>query len=310
MTPEQASKSYDNFQDALDQQSPETKRTYSESFKLWQQFNKTTDIDSLTQGDPSAIQQKIKSFLQTMKAQNISYSTRNKAYWAVRKFYAANQIMINWDWMDLFKPKREQSEQDDRPYTKEEIQICLQKAEEKEDLRIKTAILIMSTSGIRVGAIPGIRISDLEYLSEPKLYCLTVYPLDAEAKYRTFVTPQASEAIDKLKKKRDGKASLFTNKRESALTISKSTIQIDLWRLLQQTGMREVTNRLERKNVQLAHGFRKFATTTWAKNGLEKELRELLDGQNPGVQKRYAKMTSTELFEESRYGQAIEALTF
>jgi integrase len=295
------------FHDAMGEQSPETLRTYSESLRLWLRYNKTTDHDKLIMEEPAIIQQKIKTFLQVMKSENISYSTRNKAYWAIRKFYAANQIMINWDWLDLFKPKREASEQDDRPYTKPEVKLFL---DNTDDLRIKTSILIMATSGIRVGAIPTIRISDLEYLSDADLYCLTIYPLDKDHKYRTFVTPEASLFVDKLKGKLDGKQLLFTNKRDRELPISKTTIQMDIWKLSQKIGLREATNRLDRKAVQLAHGFRKFATSTWAKSGLDRELRELLDGQNPGVQKRYAKLTTTELFETSRYSQAIDALTF
>lgn len=301
---------YQNFTDALDQQSPETKRTYLESFRLWLKFNNAKDADTLELHDPPSIQQKIKDFMQDLRENNTSYSTANKAFWAVRKFYAANQVMINWDWVELFKPKRGPSEQDDRPYTKHEVLISINKADHLKDLRSKAAIMIMATGGVRIGALPDIRVRDLEYLSNHNLYCLTIYPLDMEAKYRTFVTPDTSEVIRKLIGKKQDKDYLFTNKRESSISIKKAAIQADIWRILQKVGLREVTSMLDRKEVQLAHGFRKFATTTWQRVGLDVELRQLLDGQNPGVQKRYAKLTASELFEASRYGQAIEELTF
>jgi len=304
------SQAYENFIAALEQKSPETKRTYAESFKHYLKFNETEDAENLLKFEQKDLQQKIRDFMQDLKESNLSYSSINKAYWAVRKFYAANEVMVNRDWVELYKPKRESREEEDRPYTKDEVRACISKADQLGDLRVKAAIMIMATSGVRVGALPDIRIKDLEYLESYKLYCLTIYPLDAMSKYRTFLTPQASEIVTKMKGKKQDKEPLLTSKRDSDIPISKVAIQVDIWRLLQRVGMREVTSALDRKNVKLAHGFRKFATTTWAKCGLDKEFRQLLDGQNPGVQKSYAKLTPLELIETSKYPLAIDALTF
>lgn len=298
------SQAYANFLAALDEKSPETKRTYEESFRMFLTYNETKNPDKLIEPEAKELQQKIRSFMAELKQKGLSYSTINKAYWAIRMFYATNEVLINWDWVNLYKPKKEEKEQEDRPYTKEEVMRCLMEADE----RTKAAILVMSTAGPRVGGLPTIRIKDLEFIEKYDLYCLTIYPFDQDARYRTFVTPQATLFIDEYKGKRKDKDPLFVNKRDSDLPITKGAIEQDIWDLLKAVRLRVVDG--QRKEVQMDHGFRKFATTTWRSCGLEKESREALDGQNPGIQKRYAKLPSLELLEISKYSLAIPTLTF
>ena len=77
-----------------------------------------------------------------------------------------------------------------RGYTKEEIAKLLSLA----DLRDRCMILLMASSGIRVGAIPSLRISSLLKLDEGVGF-LTVYP-GTKHSYVTLVTSEFLTTIE------------------------------------------------------------------------------------------------------------------
>lgn len=77
----------------------------------------------------------------------------------------------------------------DRGYTHQEIQKIL----EFSDQRLKTAFLILASSGCRVGALQSIKIADLERIDN--LYKIIIYSGDNE-EYLTFCTPECAKEID------------------------------------------------------------------------------------------------------------------
>ena len=73
---------------------------------------------------------------------------------------------------------------DDRAYTREEIQKML----EYSDIRMKVAILVMLSSGVRVDGLVSIRLKDLDYNEQYKLYKIRIYSDDLNESYFTFCT--------------------------------------------------------------------------------------------------------------------------
>src|SRR6476659_3297604 len=97
---------------------------------------------------------------------------------------------INWR-----KMKRFMGEQtpfiDGRCYTHREIHTMVTNAK----LKLKTAILLMSSAGLRIGTLETIRLSHLERKKD--LYKISVYKgLKGKGSYYTFCTPEAATAID------------------------------------------------------------------------------------------------------------------
>lgn len=70
---------------------------------------------------------------------------------------------------------------------------------EKADQRGRTTILLMSSAGIRVGALPLLRIRNLEKIEQYGLYKITVYEGEDE-EYTTFCTPECAKEIDECAK--------------------------------------------------------------------------------------------------------------
>ena len=77
----------------------------------------------------------------------------------------------------------------DRSYKHEEIKKIL----DVSDLRMKVIILLMATSGMRVGALPSLRKRNLEKIHS--LYKITVYE-GSNSQYFTFCSPECAFYID------------------------------------------------------------------------------------------------------------------
>jgi len=72
-----------------------------------------------------------------------------------------------------------------RAYTDKQIKKIL----DVSDLRAKTIVLLMASSGLRIGALPDIRIRNLEKINN--IYKITVYE-GSNSQYFTFCTPECS----------------------------------------------------------------------------------------------------------------------
>jgi integrase len=74
---------------------------------------------------------------------------------------------------------------EDRPYTKEEIKTLVDRAE----LRNKAIILIMASSGMRIGPIPELRMKDL--LSPPKCRKIIDYYIKCRVSVGAEIKPES-----------------------------------------------------------------------------------------------------------------------
>jgi site-specific recombinase XerD len=79
-----------------------------------------------------------------------------------------------------------------RPYTYEQIANLLEFA----DIRTKVIILLMCSSGMRVGALPLLKVGDLIAVPKYNIYQIRVYANSKSNRYYTFCTPECTKAID------------------------------------------------------------------------------------------------------------------
>lgn len=83
----------------------------------------------------------------------------------LRKFYDYNEIELKWKKIKSYIGKsksRRYNGKKDRPYTSIEILKMLEKADERE----RVVILLMASTGMRVGALPCLRIRNLEKIEK------------------------------------------------------------------------------------------------------------------------------------------------
>lgn len=226
--------------------------------------------------------------------------------------------LLRWKKLKRFKGE-ETPLHDDRGYTHEEIQTLLNVS----DLRLKTSVLLMCSAGLRVGALPILRLKHLE--RKGNLYKINVYASLRE-NYFTFCTPESAAMIDtylqfreRYGEKLNPESPLFRKDfdidiqedvRKNVFALSYFACMKDIEKHLQIAGLRTVDhlNKNNRKEVKLTHGFRKFCTKQLLESDLKTEKRWLLEGHDlPRNDPHYVRVSEDELLTE--YEKAINLLT-
>ena len=162
--------------------SPETRNGYNIYFKKYLDFLQTDDI--FFGNNPRLIEEKIIEFLIDMRSKGKGYSTIHNYISAILAFYKINDVILNISKINKFVPENRRV-RSDRAFTHEEISKLLSAADE----RMRAVILLLASSGIRLGALSSLR---MKHMKNRKLL---VYENDKE-EYFTFITPECQNAID------------------------------------------------------------------------------------------------------------------
>ena len=174
--------------------SPKTRREYLKSLRYYMSWLKVKndDYDSLLlKQDPKLIAADIINFIIYLKdRRKLALATIAARVAALHHFYDMNDIELKWKKINSFKGEY-YNVVEDRPYARGEIKRLVDRAE----LRNRAIILLMASSGMRVGAIPELKIKDLMPIEKYNLYQIIVYK-KSKSKYITFCTPEARKQID------------------------------------------------------------------------------------------------------------------
>lgn len=110
--------------------------------------------------------------------------------YAVQSFFESDDIELRWKKIRRLYPARIKIS-GAKPYTTEQVKTILEFA---TSLRNKAIIHFLASSGVRVGALPDLRLSNI---TEMPMNCkaIIVYEGSIE-KYITFLTPEASKILD------------------------------------------------------------------------------------------------------------------
>jgi integrase len=229
----------------------------------------------------------------------------------IQSFLEEHEIILSWKKIFGYCP-------DDvtncyRAYTRQEISKLLSIA----DLRDRCIILLMASSGIRVGAIPTLTIKSLKPLDQD-LGLLTVYGESRKSRYVSLVTPECMSAIDAYfeeRRKRGEKLSersclirdkySIYSKRINAPKPPKATsINAQVRQLIRKAG-------LPFEELQPDHAARKFFATTLVNSNVNHGFKEMMMGHSVKLDDIYYDEDN----EESRkqiileYTKAVDALT-
>lgn len=261
--------------------------------------------DKLLEKDPKLIQMDICDFT-TFRRKVNSSSTVASYVAAVKKFYDMNDIItLNWKKIHSFQPEHEKVAED-RPYTHSEIQTLTQKTTERN----RAIILLMCSVGLRLGAIPKLRIKDLEPIDKYQIYKINVYAKTRQ-RYFSFCTPECRKAIDDYLdfRRRWGEritedSPLFRPdfniyKMPAAKPVTIFAIRNFMSSLLVHSGLRKIPTevKIKRSHVMMTHGLRKFFETNAYKAGMDHMYLRRLMGQKAGLEDAYLKLSEEELLE-------------
>ncbi len=245
-----------------------------------------------------------------VSGKEITAGTLRNYYKPIKLFCDMNDILVNWKLVNRGMPSPKRAGQDRTP-TIDEIHSIL----EFGDIRIKPIVLLMVSSGIRVGAWEYLRWKNVTpiYNKDGVLLAarLIVYAGEPE-EYLTFITPEAYKALEDWMNFRKSYGERISG---------ESWLMRDMWRTtdmeygaktgmahdpiqLQAGGVRSLIQRaLFKQNIRpllqkdqrrhefkALHGFRKYYKTV-CEQAMKPANIELLIGHNLGISHSYYKPT-------------------
>ena len=229
----------------------------------------------------------------------------------IKSFLEDHEISLPWRKIARYYPEEVTNEY--RSYTRQEISKLLSIA----DLRDRCIILLMASSGIRVGAIPALTIKSLKKLDEG-LGLLTVYGDSKKSRYVTLVTPECISTIDKYLEYRIKQGEKLNEKspliRDKYAIYSKrintpecprgSAINAQIRYLVRGAG-------LLFEELQPDHAARKFFNTALVNSKVDGKFKELMMGHSVKLDEFYYDENSEESHKQImlEYMKAVDALT-
>jgi integrase len=239
----------------------------------------------------------------SLRQDGVSYATIKFLIAPIFTFYQLNDVLLNRKKVSRYLGEFKRVVKD-QAYTTEQIQTALQNA----DARMRMIILLLASTGCRVGSLPSLTLGNLTKIRDYNLYKITFYE-GTNSEYYTFTTREcALTGIDNYLeyRKRSGENVSFnenTNRWEPANTplirlqfdindmfqvkrpqpMTLTGLRIALHNHLIRSGLRQIEHLTEenncnriRKAVPIFNGFRKHVISTFIEAQLNHEIRELI----------------------------------
>ncbi|HKU49427.1 MAG TPA: site-specific integrase, partial [Nitrososphaera sp.] len=250
--------------------SPFTRRYYEGDLKRFMRAAHVSEPEELLRMKKSVLQDRIVNYvIARQENEGIRAQSITKELSALRHFFQHNdRTDINWTIVKGYVKEPIKAVRD-RAYTVEEIQKMLQYA----DYRTRVVILLMCSSGMRLGAIPELRVRHLQEVKGQPIYAITVYERTHD-EYTTYCSPECKAAIDGyfdyrrrageiinpesplLREQFDGSDKF---KVLNPQVLGRETVSSLIKIVAYKAGLRKKsTNRFERKETMLNHGMRKL----------------------------------------------------
>lgn len=305
---------------------PTTKKNYLYHLNKYLTWSNKTP-DQAIEPDVKEIQTSLENYCEWLKSQTHSKSYQRLAFASLCLFFGMNYKEVNKTRIrKMISPQEGLG--GGLAYETEDIKKILEAIDKtkitkkgkrfpiKTQLRSKALILFLAASGIRVGAVPGVRFKDLEKIEN--CYCVKVYG-GSMYEHFTFLTPEATKALDEYTKSRDFEREqefkigfhgrgLVPKDEMRIFFMSYNSIRLCLNRIVRRAKLQEIKEG-KRYDKPTAHAFRKRWNTILKSNkDINSNLIEVMMGHSHiALDKHYLKPTREILFAE--YQKGIDDLT-
>lgn len=329
---------YRNFSASI--KSSETKRLYTHHLFQFLSYKSHISIDELLHQDHKTTEMDIIDLIIDLKENKcLSSSSLNNFIAALVHFFSINDVVLNRKKISKFMGEHEHKFEY-RSYTHDEIGQLLSVMDE----RGKAVVLLMASTGMRVGAIPTLKLKHLKRWEiddqGTHVYQIEVYANSQKYKYKTFCTPECAKSIDQYLElrrrhgeniKQDSNTGNWLpidipliikqfNKNSNVHVVEpivahSISLKIIVTKL-QQLGIRKKIMITEdsqeyrskfRHDLHPCHSLRIFAVTNMQRSKLDKTIREMLVGHSTGLDAVYYKPQEEEILTE--YLKAVDNLT-
>jgi len=302
--------------------SPASKEAYTDFLRRFVEYSNLPEVktkigvdindntDLLLFEDTRKIQHLIKNFIDYQyEVLHLTPRSVRNYYGAVKHFYQSNEITLNWNVIkDYVGSVVNVSANLDMPYTYEEIHKMLDKADERK----RVIILLLASTGMRVGALPELKYSDLKWIDQYRIYEIKVYAGFKNDQYTVWCSLECANAINSYLdyRRRYGekvtedsyliRKQFNTRNQDKGLIkasdatdppqkhkVTNANIQAIIWKLIYDSGIRNLEDKKTRlgdrhKNMT-AHSFRKFFENKCLESGVDPFYVSILMGHKAGI---------------------------
>jgi len=293
-----------------------TRSKYLYYLNQFKDYYKLKDHDSILAIPVSTLQIMVEDYVMMLK-KRISPNSINTYMAGIQAFFETNDIELRWKKIRRLFPAKIKKTGGDI-WTTEDIRTMLSCT---RDIRQKALIHFIAASGVRRGAIPGLKIKHIKQMPNN---CKSVKIYDGSLEeYTTFIHAEASHWLDKYFEKRrsdgeylDENSPVFRKSYQigiqKVLPMNDELVLKVIWYVVKKAGLRVGQEKKSgRFETQIDHGFRKrWDTIVQNTDGMKVILAEKMMGHSiksipmAGV---YNVPTVDVLFKE--YQKAIPELT-
>jgi integrase len=289
-------------------QSKHSRLAYTYLVKVFREYHDIKSFDAILEISHKEIQKMVETYVIHIK-KSINPNTVPTYMNPIKTFLEINDVDLNWRKIKRLYPNKIKRSGASAYQTKDVKRMLDVTAQ----IRNKAIIHFLASTGVRVGAIPELKIRHLRDMPNGCKMVL-VYENSTE-EYNTFLTPEASAALQLYL---DERKSHGENLNEDspvfrqryllgiveAKAISTEAIQAVVKRSCYNASIRgqKVNGRY---SEQLVHGFRKrFNTILKLNNKVNDNAIEKMMGHTNGLDGVYLQITTERLFEEFSKGIA------
>ena len=175
------------FQNTL--KSEVTIKQYTWYLNKFIEFYKLRDFDSICKIESHKLQIMIEDYIMDLK-KRYNPNSIPMFFYPLQSFFEANEVDLRWKKIKKLFPQKVKLSGDEA-YSDEDVKKMLDYA---ITIRNKALIHFLASSGVRIGAIPDLK---LKHLVEMPFGCKSILVYEDEVdEYTTFLTPEASKVLD------------------------------------------------------------------------------------------------------------------
>lgn len=275
-----------------------TRTAYRFYIRKYLQITGYSDIEQFLAkaiSTPKEIENQLIEFVISLKESGSKFSTIVNYVKPVVGFLKISDVLINYDKVNRFVPPYVRNKKTGK-YERPQINALLQVADE----RMRAAILILSSAGLRINGLCGLTVGSLKEVNDGKLYQITVYENEPE-EYVTFCSSECkSLGIDPYLKIRERYSEIITAKspliREQfdrrdpfaaahPKPVTPAVLTKKLVAMAESVGIRNRSQLAKGQksasvlqHIPVCNGMRRFFSTTLYDSGIKTEMRWLLEG--------------------------------
>jgi integrase len=279
----------------------------------------------LHNSDAKFIESQIIDYIMSLRNIGVSYTTIKYLIAPVFTFYQLNDVVLNRKKVSRYLGEFKRMVRDEA-YSNDMIYTALQNV----DHRMRCVILLLASTGCRIGALPSLTLGNLTKLPDYGMYKIVFYEGTSSENY-TFCTREcAKTGIDNYLnyRKRCGEKIAFdqsSNRWQPSdaplirlqfdvndllqvkypAKTTLSTLRTALTNQLVRSGLRQIEHptvpqsmKRIRKSISLSNGFRKHVISTFIEAGLNHEIRELISHHDTHLDQNYFRPSEDQVLRE------------